>query len=65
MLLASALAGVWKASQSKKVTYLIAKYVVCFNRLDQFDEFLLGLLNYFACFFDKLALERKPKPMAT
>ncbi|XP_033127774.1 protein phosphatase 1 regulatory subunit 36-like isoform X2 [Anneissia japonica] len=33
--------------------------------LEQFDGFLLGLLNYFASFFDKIALENKPKPMTT
>ncbi|XP_071963671.1 protein phosphatase 1 regulatory subunit 36-like [Antedon mediterranea] len=33
--------------------------------LEQFDVFLLGLLNYFASFFDKIALENKPKPMTT
>ncbi|XP_072031260.1 protein phosphatase 1 regulatory subunit 36-like isoform X2 [Amphiura filiformis] len=48
-----------------EVNYSTDSFEMCLFGLEQFDEFLLGLLNYFACFFDKLALERKPKPMAT
>ncbi|PIK57543.1 hypothetical protein BSL78_05533 [Apostichopus japonicus] len=33
--------------------------------LPQFDEFLLGLLNYFAAFFDKLALGKPKQAMTT
>ncbi|XP_031554611.1 protein phosphatase 1 regulatory subunit 36-like [Actinia tenebrosa] len=31
---------------------------------EQFDEFLLAVLNYFDAFFERLAIENKPKPMA-
>lgn len=31
---------------------------------EQFDEFLLAVLNYFNAFLDKMELENKPKPMA-
>jgi len=31
---------------------------------EQFDEFQLAILNYFDAFFEKMAIENKPKPMA-
>ncbi|XP_048586607.1 protein phosphatase 1 regulatory subunit 36 isoform X2 [Nematostella vectensis] len=30
----------------------------------QFDEYLFAILNYFESFFERLAIENKPKPMA-
>ena len=32
--------------------------------LEQFDEFLLAVLSYFDAFFERIAIENKPKPMA-
>ncbi|XP_022095652.1 protein phosphatase 1 regulatory subunit 36-like [Acanthaster planci] len=37
----------------------------CLFELSQFDEFLLGLLNYFSSFFERITLESKPKTMTT
>lgn len=31
---------------------------------EQFDEFQLAILNYFDAFFERMAIENKPKPMA-
>jgi protein phosphatase 1 regulatory subunit 36 len=30
---------------------------------EQFDEFLVYLINYFQCFFEKVTHENKPNPM--
>ncbi|XP_071790124.1 protein phosphatase 1 regulatory subunit 36-like isoform X3 [Asterias amurensis] len=40
-------------------------FEMCLYELDQFDEFLLGLLNYFSSFFEQIVLESKPKTMTT
>lgn len=35
-----------------------------FSSSEQFDEFQLAILNYFDAFFERMAIENKPKPMA-
>lgn len=35
------------------------KFSLSFSSTDQFDNFLLHLLSYFHCFFDKLHQEHK------
>ncbi|XP_038075434.1 protein phosphatase 1 regulatory subunit 36-like isoform X2 [Patiria miniata] len=40
-------------------------FEMCLFELNQFDEFLLGLLNYFSSFFEQIVLESKPKTMTT
>jgi len=37
---------------------------VIFFSTEQLDEYLLAVLNYFDAFFERLAIENKPKPMA-
>lgn len=49
----------------QEVNVNMDSFEMCLFGLEQFDEFLLGLMNYFACYFDKLILDRKPKAMAT
>ncbi|KAI8482663.1 hypothetical protein Bbelb_396410 [Branchiostoma belcheri] len=36
-----------------------------FSQTEQFDSFLISLLNYFSCYFERLAQEKKPTPMTT
>ena len=40
-----------------------AFWFFCFSS-EQFDEFQLAILNYFDAFFERMAIENKPKPMA-
>ncbi|XP_071490864.1 protein phosphatase 1 regulatory subunit 36-like [Diadema antillarum] len=48
-----------------EVNFPTDSFEMCLYELGQFDEFLIGLLNYFASYFDKLTLEKKPKQMTT
>jgi len=42
----------------------LSSFLVSFCSTEQFDEYLLAVLNYFDAFFERLAIENKPKPMA-
>ena len=42
----------------------IWKIWIFFSSSEQFDEFQLAILNYFDAFFERMAIENKPKPMA-
>ncbi|XP_054758372.2 protein phosphatase 1 regulatory subunit 36-like [Lytechinus pictus] len=48
-----------------EVNFSTESFEICLYELDQFDEFLLGLLNYFSSYFDRLVVENKPKQMTT
>ncbi|XP_030854529.1 protein phosphatase 1 regulatory subunit 36 isoform X2 [Strongylocentrotus purpuratus] len=48
-----------------EVNFPTDSFEMCLFELDQFDEFLLGLLNYFSSYFDRSVLENRPKQMTT
>ena len=41
---------------------LLTLFICCSS--EQFDEFQMAILNYFDAFFERMAIENKPKPMA-
>ncbi|XP_029205519.2 protein phosphatase 1 regulatory subunit 36-like [Acropora millepora] len=43
--------------------HLPSTFQECYSS-EQFDEFQLAILNYFDAFFETMAIENKPKPMA-
>lgn len=45
------------------VDMLPSAFQECYSS-EQFDEFQLAILNYFDAFFERMAIENKPKPMA-